>query len=39
MGTGQAEIVPLDLTKPLPKMSYKDGAWQPAACSSCDMAL
>lgn len=26
MATGQPEVVPLDLTKPLPKMSYKDGA-------------
>jgi hypothetical protein len=25
MGTGKAEVLPLDLTKPLPKMSYKDG--------------
>jgi hypothetical protein len=25
MGKGRADIVPLNLDKPLPKMSYKDG--------------
>lgn len=25
MGTGKARIEPLDLTKPMPKLSYKDG--------------
>lgn len=25
MGTGKAKIQPLDLTQPMPKMSYKDG--------------
>lgn len=32
MGTGKAKIEPLDLTKPLPKMSYKDGYQQRYFC-------